>query len=80
MTAKTYKAIFTCPAQGERVVWYVSSRHKAVKMMNGHICGHKKRLKAYRGLKLGQDYFLKCTPLFQGLPDVGIIDTSSFMD
>jgi len=30
---KTYKAVFTCPALEERIVWYVSSRNEA----NAHL-------------------------------------------
>ena len=75
MTKRTYKAVFLCPALSERVVWYVSSRHKARKMMNAHICGYKKRLKQYRGMKEGTDYTLTVVPIFDTLPDVGVIET-----
>lgn len=75
MIEKTYKAVFVCPELAERVVWYVSSPHKARKMMNAHICGYKKRLKQYRGKIEGVDYHLTVTPIFDTLPDVGIIQT-----
>ena len=75
MSAHTYKAVFTCPALSERVVWYVSSRHHGRKMMHAHICDYKKRLKQYRGMKEGTDYFLTIVPIFGSLPDQGVIDT-----
>ena len=34
---KTYKAVFTCPALGERIVWYVSSRNEANAHLKAHI-------------------------------------------
>ena len=34
---KTYKAVFTCPGLGERVVWYVSSRTEANVHLKAHI-------------------------------------------
>lgn len=80
MAEKVYKAIFTCPKYGERIVWYVSSRHKAVKMMHGHICDHKKRLKRYEGMKVGEHIFIEVQPMFQTNPDVGVIDTASFTE
>lgn len=73
MSERTYKAVFQCPALGERVVWYVSSHHKARKMMHAHICGYKKRLKQYRGMKEGTDYTLTVVPMFDPLPDIGVI-------
>lgn len=80
MSEKVYKAVWTCPKYNEREVWYVSSRHKAMKMVNGHICGHKKRLKKYKGMEMGVDMHLEVRPIFNTLPDVGIIDTSSFTE
>ena len=80
MPEKVYKAVWTCPQYGERMVWYVSSRHKAMKMVNGHICGPKKRLKRYKGMKLGEDMFLVVRPVFDTLPDVGVIDTVTSTD
>lgn len=72
MTSRTYKVIFRCPVYDERVVWYVSSRHKARKMMNGHICDVKRRLKPYRDMIEGVDYWIEITPLFGENPDVGV--------
>ncbi len=74
---RTYKAVFLCPVHDERQVWYVSSPHKGRKMMHAHICGYKKRLRKYRGMKEGVDFTLTVIPMFDTLPDVGVIDTSS---
>lgn len=74
MTSRTYKAIFWCPIYGERVVWFVSSRHKARKMMNSHICTEKRRLKKYRDLQEGVDYWVEVIPLFSEDPDIGVPD------
>lgn len=72
--SRTYKVIFRCPIYDERVVWYVSSRHKARKMMNGHICGVKRRLKQYRDMTEGVDYWIEVVPLFREDPDIGVPD------
>lgn len=77
-TSRTYKAVFTCPKYQERVFWYVSSPHKARKMMHAHICGHKRRLKQYKDMKEGVDFFLDIVPLFDDLPDQGVPETGVF--
>ena len=79
MSEKVYKAVFTCPQYGERFVWYVSSRHKAMKMMHQQICDHKKRLKRYQGMTHGVDFHLEVKPLFKENPDVGVPDLSMYI-
>jgi len=71
---KTWKAIFFCPYYSERIVWYVSSPYKARKMMNAQLCGVKRRLKRYRDMTEGVDYWLELTPLFETDPDIGVPD------
>ena len=48
----TYKAVFQCEETGERVVWYVSSRHEARRMAREYVKdpGRKSRMmKGYEG-------------------------------
>ena len=74
--SKTYKAVFTCDNQKERVVWYVSSRHEAQRMAYQHTrsLGNKnKLLPAYREAKMT----LKVTPVFANEGDAGY-DSSFF--
>lgn len=72
--SRTYKSVFHCPVYGERVVWYVSSPYKARKMMNAHMCDQKRRLKRYRGMTEGVDFWIVVTPMFASDPDVGVPD------
>lgn len=60
--SSTYKAVFTCEALSERVVWYVSSRNEAERHVYRHINTHTgKRLEKYKR----NAWELKVTPMFR---------------
>ena len=48
--SNTYKAVFTCASTGERVVWFVSSRTEAKRMLRQHTFTRSgEKLAKYRG-------------------------------
>ena len=64
----TYKAVFECKALQERVVWYVSSRKEAQRMVRHHVTKRNGRPQArYQG----QDWTLTVRKMFDSSDCVG---------
>ncbi len=71
----TYKAVFECPALGERFVWWVSSRHEARKHLQAVLHnGNSKMLARYRD----NEWTLKIRRVFEDKYDVLYNNVSSW--
>jgi len=66
--SRTYKAVFECKENEERVVWWVGSRREATRQMRHHTRTSSGKLrKRYQG----KSCTLSVVPLFEGSDDVG---------